>query len=253
MKHSASKYLLLTFLISWGAWLTDALLVSLTPWTNSDLVPMVLFTIGGFGPPIAACLCMEEGFSLRNLKKALFQGKKSGLLCLLILGALEVLVFTLSSTGFIADIPPETGPQVVVTLIVFIQSSILFGGNEELGWRGTLQPLLQKKLPWPVATLAVGCIWVIWHLPLWLIEGDSHQSMSFLFFAGLGLPLSFWLGAIFNSTGCVAPCMILHGLTNTLMGILNYDHNNPLFIAGVLVLTAGSFLFYPRKTAAVQT
>ena len=62
------KYLLLTYIITWICWFGDALLVKVTSFSESDVIPMILFTVGGFGPTIAACVCMEGSFSKKNLK-----------------------------------------------------------------------------------------------------------------------------------------------------------------------------------------
>lgn len=71
-KKRLIKYLLLTFIITWICWWVDALLVKVTALSEGDVLPMVLFTVGGFGPTIAACICMEDGFSKKHLKKFLF-------------------------------------------------------------------------------------------------------------------------------------------------------------------------------------
>lgn len=68
-KKRLIKYLLLTFIITWECWWADALLVNVTALSEGDALPMVLFTVGGFGPTIAACICMEDGFSKPHLKK----------------------------------------------------------------------------------------------------------------------------------------------------------------------------------------
>ncbi len=237
MKNRLVKYLVLTFAITWLCWLGDALLVKLTAWSNSDFLPMALFTLGGFGPTIAGCVCMEGGFSWKKLGSLLFGLRKKGIWCLSVLAALEILTFALSASGFLPDIPQGVMPKIVVSSVVFLQAATLYGGNEELGWRGTMQPILRRKLPLPVAALLVGVVWVAWHLPLWLIEGDSHQDMPLLFFAAFGILLSIWLGAIYDRTQCVFPCMLFHGLTNTLMGILVYSYEAPVFLVGVGTLT----------------
>ena len=53
------------------------------------------------------------------------------------------------------------------------------GGNEELGWRGLLQPALEKKFSFPLATVITALVWVAWHLPLWLIPGTSQSQISY--------------------------------------------------------------------------
>lgn len=59
---------------------------------------------------------------------------------------------------------------------------IIGGGLEEIGWRGYLQPTLQKKWSSFISTLIVGGIWAIWHLPLWFVVGSNQMSMNFLWF-----------------------------------------------------------------------
>lgn len=63
---------------------------------------------------------------------------------------------------------------VLVILVIFLQAAILYGGNEELRWRVTLLPILEKGTPAPIATLVVSIVWIIWHISLWLIESNSH-------------------------------------------------------------------------------
>ncbi|MFC0210895.1 CPBP family intramembrane glutamic endopeptidase [Paenibacillus chartarius] len=61
-------------------------------------------------------------------------------------------------------------------------SSILFAIGEEAGWRGVLLPaLLDKKRPF-TASILLGAIWSVWHLPiLYFSVFDSIvQFASFL-------------------------------------------------------------------------
>ena len=235
-----SKYLLITFGITWVCWWGDALLVKLTTFSESDPLPMVLFIVGGFGPTVAAFLCLEGGFSKKNLRFFFSNNRKKSWLFLLGALALETVVFLLSSHGLNETIPRSPAGMIAV-LIVFLSATVFFGGNEELGWRGIMQPILQKKLPSPIATLITGVVWVSWHIPLWFIEGNSHQNTSFLSFALLGIALSYWLSAVYNVTFGVLFCMILHGWTNTLMGILTMKETMVYYI-GISMLTLISII-----------
>ena len=68
------------------------------------------------------------------------------------------------------------GVSIYLMPLFFIQLIFFGGGHEELGWRGILQPLLDKKYTYWQSNLIVGSIWGIWHLPLWFIVGESHQG-----------------------------------------------------------------------------
>ena len=219
-KNRLKKYLIITFLITWTCWWGEALLVKSTALTATDILPMILFTIGGFGPTVAACVCMEGGFNSRNLKGFLFNNTRRNWFTILIAVLIVTVVFFVCSEGLVSSIP-RSPIAVIVIIVIFLQATILYGGNEELGWRGTLLPILEKGTPAPIATLVVSIVWIIWHIPLWFIEGNSHQNMSFVSFAILGIALSYWLSAIFDVTGAVVFCMILHGWINTLMGVVS--------------------------------
>ena len=234
------KFLVITFSITWISWLADALLIKFTNFSWPDVLPMILFTVGGFGPTIAALLCLEGGFSMNKLKRILFKGNRGSLPFIFAALILETAAFFISSDGLNKMIP-RSPVAIIAMLIIFLQSALLFGGNEEIGWRGTMLPILQEKIPATAAALITAIVWVCWHIPLWFIEGDPHQGSPFLFFAILGIALSFWLSAVYNFTGALIFCMILHGWTNTLLGIfvIRYD---ALFYITIGALTLLSVL-----------
>jgi membrane protease YdiL (CAAX protease family) len=53
-------------------------------------------------------------------------------------------------------------------LLSFALTALAQGGMEEPGWRGLLQPTLQKRFSPLVAALIVSVVWSLWHLPLFL-------------------------------------------------------------------------------------
>ncbi|UWG51366.1 Metal-dependent membrane protease, CAAX family [Halalkaliarchaeum sp. AArc-CO] len=111
------------------------------------------------------------------------------------------------------DPPASVGLMVVWVLVnVFV-----WGGTEEIGWRGFLQPRLQERTSVFTAGLAIGVIWWAWHLPMFL-TGDPNYSLAPWAFASYGamiLGISTVLGALVNATdGSALPAMLLHGTTN---------------------------------------
>lgn len=248
-----SKYLTITFAVTWGCWLTEA---ALTQFLALDLAryPRVLFVVGGFGPAIAAALCGEGPFSLRGAIRFLLGPRGRAPWVFGLLALLEIAVFVLASDGWAPALRQQAVPEPLAAALIWLQATLFFGGNEEPGWRGRMQPELEKRFPAPVASLLVGAVWVVWHLPLWLIRGDSHQQTSFLAFAALGMLLSLWLGALKRRTGSVFFCMMLHGMTNTLLGALVLRYSPALFL-GLAALTAVSLLLMraPRGKKEPQT
>ena len=92
---------------------------------------------------------------------------------------------------------------------------------EELGWRGYALDRLQLKWSALSASLILGVVWSLWHLPLFFI-GGTHQhdvvgfaTMSFwLFMAGI-VALSFAFTWIYNNTErSIIGIVVLHGWVN---------------------------------------
>jgi len=76
-------------------------------------------------------------------------------------------------------------PLLIVPTFVFW---LLFGPvPEEIGWRGYATDGLQARRSAVVASLIVGMVWAVWHLPLFLIEGTWQAEHL-----GFGTQL-FWL------------------------------------------------------------
>ena len=198
------KYLIITFVITYACWWGVAALVAYTDFVYGDILPTIIYIIGNFGPAIAALFCIDGRPYLHSLKKFLFSYKKRGM-----------LNFFISLLG----------------------STFIYGGEEELGWRGILHPALSKKITFPLAALACGVIWALWHLPLWFIEGHPNQSMPFWVQATLGIFLCFWLGIIYKRSECLPLCMLFHGFVNVMLSSFVLKLNL-ILIVGILLTTA---------------
>ena len=159
------KYLIIIFVITYACWWGVAALVAYTDFVYGDILPTIIYIIGNFGPAIAALFCIDGRPYLHSLKKFLFSYKKRGIWFFLLFAALVTLTVGLSSM--------EWNPQMTALnfFISLLGSTFIYGGEEELGWRGILHPALSKKITFPLAALACGVIWALWHLPLWFIEG----------------------------------------------------------------------------------
>jgi len=65
-------------------------------------------------------------------------------------------------------------PPLYMFIPAFIMKFFLDAGlGEELGWRGFLLPRLQARHNALVSSIIVGIGWGLWHLPLFMLEGQS--------------------------------------------------------------------------------
>ena len=78
--------------------------------------------------------------------------------------------------------------------------ALFLGPIEEFGWRGIALPLLQKRFAPFWAGLILGVIWMLWHIPGFLIGGTPQSCWDFApFFIG-GVASSLIMTAIFNDS-----------------------------------------------------
>lgn len=232
------KFLIITFIITILTWGSLAILIKLSLISFTHLIGTMLHIIGGFGPTIASLLVLEEKMEFKSAVKFVFQYKRKTIACFWLLAAMAIAVIGISSMEFNTALPWYLIP------IVFLQAVFIYGGEEEIGWRGIMQPILEKKFPFPIATVITGTVWGIWHIPLWFIEGSSQQNVAFHFFLMLGVLLSFFLAAIYKRTQCVFVCNVFHGLINTLLSVFVIKLNITLVLGLAIMLVYSIWLWY---------
>ena len=191
-------------------------------WTHS-----ILIGFGGFGPPIgAAVVIWASGGSLGKWIGQMFKwriGAKWWALAFglpLIILSLGVLLFVLA--GGPIDLTEFESPFIY--LFAMVWGTVWGGGQEDLGWRGFMLPILQDSYSALTSSVIVGVTWAAWHLPLFLNATTTHG----------GWPLSqqlLWMGSIlagsilwtwmYNSTGgSVLAVAVFHAGINA-MGIFH--------------------------------
>ena len=119
------------------------------------------------------------------------------------------------------------GERLAVYLPMLVFLTLLGGGNEEWGWRGFALPeLLERRRPM-AATLVLGSLWAVWHLPLLAAQEDLSHGLG-----GLELTivltatvvniigLAFFYTYLYLRTGSVLLAVLLHGSFNAANGTL---------------------------------
>ncbi len=240
-KNRLMYFLIITFFITGTAWISLAVLTKLNVITFTHPIGTILHIIGGFGPTIASLFLMSEKLTLNAFKKFVFQYKRKSMIYFWILSAMAIATIGISSMEFNPELPLYLVP------IVFIQAVFIYGGEEELGWRGIMQPNLENKYNFSIATVITGIVWGIWHIPLWFVEGTSQQNMKFSLFLVLAVILSFWLAAIYKKTQCVFACSVFHGLINTLLSVFVIKLNIVLILGLVVMLIYSIYLWHSEN------
>jgi membrane protease YdiL (CAAX protease family) len=195
-RHPLLAYFGLTYALSWLAWI---------PWVlgNRDAVGAVLFIVGGFGPPASAAIVTRfTGGSVRTWARPIVHWRVAGRYYLYALGLPALLLaavnleLALLGHGVDLDLLPRRLPAYLATL-AFV--AVLGGGLEEPGWRGFALPRLQAVRSPLTATLLLGFAWGVWHIPL-------YGPLGF----AVPLVLAFFYTWLYNRTGSVLLCILLH-------------------------------------------
>lgn len=117
---------------------------------------------------------------------------------------------------------PNGSPWYMLPLGFLIMIPFV-GIAEETGWRGLLQPELEKRMPFPFSVLLTSAIWYVWHFRVWLDPTSRHYGDSMI---GFGITILIWafaLAAIYKATKSVIACALYHSFIDAIGAV--YDWN----------------------------
>ena len=231
------KFFLLTFAYSWILWIPSVLDgIGIELPIDIAGYSIVVVIIGAFAPLLAAITLIGQEEGWKGIKAFLGQAFDFHFkpIYLLIALALPLVIHAIvhylapavgldvAKTLFPADSPVS---PIILAIPYFFLMLIIGGGQEEFGWRGYAQEPLQDKIGVLPASLVIGVIWGIWHLPLWFMAGDLHSAYSFLAFVMMTTSISIIYAWLYNSSGKkLIIVMIFHAMNNTAAPLLPFLH-----------------------------
>ncbi len=230
IRYPLISYFTLTTLISWAIWTPIVIQYHRNPFpisfADTPVYLILLAFLGFFGPTFAALILsgLEDG---REGIKELLSGWK-----LWRVGLLWYLAFFLSQLaieylatqlyiGYANTTPQIDWGNLAGFLPTFLRSAILGGAiAEETGWRGYALPRLQENHSALRASVIIGLIWGVWHLPISLVPGANFpvelNPTLFIIFVFNAVFISIVMTWLFNNTrGSIFICYLYHALLNT--------------------------------------
>ena len=206
------------FAFTWFFWALAAL-------GARDVIPALpgLTVIGTFGPLVAAVVVTaHEGgrAGLRPLLGRIVHWRVApnwygvvllGPILLYLVGlALEVIL--------LGGQPPSIGaligalPKLVIVAVYMV---IFVALGEEVGWRGYALPALQARYGALVASVILGVLWALWHLPVFFNPDTHYSNLPFVVQLAFQIPVAILFTWVFNSTeGSVLMAILLHAVLN---------------------------------------
>lgn len=246
MGKEIGRFLFYTFSLSWIFWGGLAILTQFNLLKFGTALSMVLFILGGVTPGICE-IWLKKKYSSKEEFTSFISNIKNPR------HPVAWYLFTVGLAFTACFLPTlwggaSMGNPLYMALINF-PIMIIGGGLEEIGWRGYLQPTLQKKWSPFTSTLIVGGVWAIWHLPLWFVVGSNQMNMNFLWFTVIALALSFLMTVIYLSTNSIFLCIIFHALINSFWEVYIPNTNvlSALFTLLFALIIFTAFEFYKKK------
>ena len=206
-KHPLVAFFVLAFLLTW--WIYPLLRFS---------PPLGIF--GLFGPALAAMIMAAVTGGKTGLKALLSRAVRwrVGLPWYVIaLGLPTVLSLATAALAYLLGAPKllQVGTLTIFDIILFV---LVVG--EELGWRGYALPLLLHKRSPITASLILGVVWGLWHLPTFLVPGTPQYGLPLTAFVLLTIEYSILMTCVFLHTlGSVLIATLFHGAINLSQGI----------------------------------
>jgi uncharacterized protein len=250
-------YFALTFAWTWACWSLSPAIKAHSP----QLATLLMFA-GSFGPSLAAVVVVANTGGHTGLRAWLSRCLQwrigwggmafAFLFPLVVMSVAAGLHIALG--GSIAD-PPAFGHPLMTVMNFFL--ILLLGGpmGEEFGWRGYALPSLQERQGWRLASLGLGVVWGVWHLPLFFIDGTSQAHIPVALFLLSVVAMSVLFAWLINHTaGSVVAALLLHTAINFWPAVVpvlptKMEYRPYAIVVAILVMTA-LWLLALRRAAA---
>jgi membrane protease YdiL (CAAX protease family) len=181
----------------------------------------ILGTVAVFGPSVAAfgLTYTHEGraglLRLWKLGWAL-RFRRIWLIPILLLMPAITLIDVLLLMLLGHSIPWELGVPVPMIVPIFLWIFFLQALPEEYGWRGYALDRLQRRWNALTASLILGALWGLWHLPLHFISGTTQEVVLVWQFILHTMVLAVLFTWLHNNTGSsVLVAILFHTIGNT--------------------------------------
>ena len=217
-QYPLTGFFLLSYALTWPYMIVDALgSQGLLPFR----LPVLLWIPMGYGPTFAALIITgaidgKAGIHILLRRLLIWRVGLSwyaiAMFGSIILSTIAVVVYI----GLAGTLPmlPAVSAQILLTApLLFLLGGLLNG--EEIGWRGFALPRLLAKHSALTASLILGVLWALFHLPLFFTRGDSFASTPALSFLIRMIGAAILFTWVFNNTrGSLLLAYLMHAASN---------------------------------------
>jgi len=212
---SLLKFFLLTYALTWICFISVA--AGAIP--AGTLLRALVVLLGAYAPSLVALWLTaraEGSTGVRSLLRRIFMWRVGARWYLFAIGYIAAIKLTVALLQrVVTGAWPRFGIEAWYVVPVAIAFSTPFQAGEEIGWRGYALPRLAARFGLARASILLGLIWAVWHLPQFFIPEADTYGQSFLVFVLQVTALSVaiaWLYA--HTNGSLLLTMLLHSAVN---------------------------------------
>ena len=216
-------YFLLTFLVSWTVFAASELAAPGNVGFFGGRGPV--FLLGVFAPSLVAIAltAQTEGRAgVSRLVARIGRWQVSARWYALALGYFAALKLAAALIHrLVTGLWPPFGNTPIAIMLLGIAVSTWAQAGEEIGWRGYTLPRLAQHVGLGGASLVIGFVWAVWHLPLFVLPDSGSTGQSFVAYLLQVMPMSVALGFLYWKTdGSLLLVMVMHAAVNNTTGIV---------------------------------
>jgi hypothetical protein len=215
---TVAAFFVLTFAVSWACFFGSAAVAPPGSSPASGIAGSI-YLIGVFSPAIVAAALTVRGAGssgLAGLAKAAIRAPSSARWYCFALGYMAVvkLAAAVVHRVLLGAWPPFSDtPWYLMALAIPFSTPVQIG--EELGWRGYALPRLATRVGLGPASVVLGVIWGVWHLPFFLIAGVDKTGQSLPVYVLGTTAMSVAMAWLFWRTGgSLLMTMLMHAAIN---------------------------------------
>ena len=208
-------FTVLTFGLSWTIWIFGL------PVSNWYLVA------GSFAPTVCGIVVtalFDGKAGLKQIMEKLFIWRVNPLWYVFSFGSTALVVgLALAWYRSIGGVVIQTNDprQWYLAIPAFFQILFLSVLGEEIGWRGFALPRMQAKMGALLASVLLGLVWSLWHLPLFWHAGNFHSQLPISLFLLQSTALSILITWLYNASGSSLLLVhLFHTASNLTLGVL---------------------------------
>jgi membrane protease YdiL (CAAX protease family) len=245
------KFFLLTFTLTWIAWFVAAAIPARGGAGEAALsiIRGPIFLLGVFAPAIMALALTARAdgrVGVQALVRRIGQWRVSAGWYLFAAGYMVAIKLTVALVyRIMTGTWPRFGETPWPIMVIAIATSTWVQAGEEIGWRGYALPRLAAHIGLAPASVLLGVIWAVWHLPLFFVLGGDTVGQSFPLYVLQVTALSVAMAWLYwRTSGSLLLVMLMHAAVNNTKDIVPSavpGMSNPFSLSGSLIwrLTIG--------------